>query len=240
MIMCVSVQVSARERERECAGIQGECGSARNVNARVSRYRYFAFTSALLTPHTHIHMNLCSAVKAGGERKGKAAGSGSAFGIGIAAISHHSHTESGGECNRWNARGMRSNGKDGMQGNRKLANAGISRLYSLALYLTSMHTHMHNECMWIWKGMQAGVRAVQVGENLRENSREILSKFSQGRKPNAELNLNLGPRLGPSVHLRTFRFSRFVPSPCDPSEPRALLVLRVRSAVPSPSATAGV
>lgn len=153
MIMCVSVQVSARERERERAGIQGECGSARNGNARVSRYRYFAFTSVLLTPITHIHMNLCSARKAGGERKGKRGETGSAFGIGIAAISRHSHRECGEECNRWNAGGMRSNGKDGMQGNQQLANAGISRLYSLALYLTSMHTHMHNEYTWICKGM---------------------------------------------------------------------------------------
>jgi len=153
MIMCVCVQVGARERERERAGIQGECGSTRKGNARVSRYRYFAFTSVLLTPNTHIHMNLCSERKAGGERKGKARESGRLFGVSISAVSHHTHSECAGECNRWNAGGMRSNGRDGMQGNQQLANAGISTLYSLALYLTSMHTRMHNECTWICKGM---------------------------------------------------------------------------------------
>lgn len=151
--MCVCVQVGARERERERAGIQGECGSTRNGNARVSRYRYFAFTSVLVTPNTHIHMNLCSERKAGGKRKGKRGKVNGTFGVSISAASHHVHSECGEECNRWNAGGMRSNASKGKQGNQWLANAGISKVYSLGLSLTSMHTHMHNECTWICKGM---------------------------------------------------------------------------------------
>lgn len=87
MIMCVCVHVGAREWERERAGIQGECESTRNGNARVSRYRYFAFTPVLVTPHTHIHMNLCSERKAGGERKGKRRETGSTRNVGYCYLS---------------------------------------------------------------------------------------------------------------------------------------------------------
>lgn len=101
-----------------------------------------------------------------------------------------------------------------------------------------MHTHMHTECECNAVRECEGKGAVQVGENLRGNSREILSEFSHGRKPNAELYLELGPRLGPHVRQRTFRFSRFVPH-CGPSALRVLPARKARSSVLSVPATSG-
>lgn len=54
------------------------------------------------------------------------------------------------------------------------------------------------------------------------------------RKPIRELNSEFGSRLGPSVHHRVFRFSRFVSSICGASRSRIPWSRTVR---PSPSST---
>jgi hypothetical protein len=230
------------EHVNGCGAGAGSKGNATHSNAREFRalgFRYPHYSFRLFTPHIHTRENTRNASKCGGKQARKARGIGFDS-VPVIRVSRLCHSQQSQECTEHECKG---NAAKESTGNRAGKSVGIqqqSKEYPPALYLTSMHTHMHTQCKGICTGMQAGASVSDARGNQRRNSEEIRREFCHGRKPIAELNLNLGPRLGPSIHLRTFRFSRFAPYLCDPSERRALLVPRVRSAVPCSSATAGV
>lgn len=148
---------------------------------------------------------------------------------------HHSHSppmhnarESRATVNARECAGMRARGKQegkgrGMQGNRRdIYSPDISRLIT--------QIHRDNACM-TKKGSHRRKQASKHGENLRENSRETRLEIRLGRKPNAELYLELGPGLGLRLRQSLLRvgsshhFFHFL-SPCSGFSPCPFIHLR--------------
>lgn len=203
------------EHVNGCGAGAGSKGNATHSNAREFRalgFRYPHYSFRLFTPHIHTRENTRNASKCGGKQARKARGIG-LDSVPVIRVSRLCHSQQSQECTEHECKG---NAAKESTGNRAGKSVGIqqqSKEYPPALYLTSMHTHIHTQCKGICTGMQAGASASDARGNQRRNSEEIRQEFCHGRKPIAELNLNLGPGFRSSIRQNLFAFSRFVRFP---------------------------
>lgn len=96
-----------------------------------------------------------------------------------------------------------------VQGNSEGMAGDIYALLHSSIY--HVNAQIHAQCMSVnARGSAQGMREEWMRENRRARRGEFEAEFCHSRKPNGELYFEFGSRLGPSIRLQHFAFSRFV------------------------------